>query len=77
MESKPTKSKPVYNPYPESASTGIPGFIEEIINKNKKSQTSENFGLSNFNKNDPESVIRTQQTLIDMGLLTEQDAKGG
>lgn len=76
-ESKPTENKPVYNPYPEGASTGIPGFVEEAIVRNKEKQANRDFDLSSFDRNNPESVTSTQQWLINNGYLTEDAAHGG
>lgn len=76
-ENKPSENKTVYNPYPGGASTGISGFIEESIAGSKENRANRNFDLSNFDKNNPESVINTQQWLIKNGYLTEDDARGG
>lgn len=76
-ENKPSKNKPVHNPYPEGASTGIPGFVEESISRNKERRANENFDLFAFDKTNPESVTSTQQYLIKNGYLTEDAARGG
>lgn len=77
FSSKPEETKPVYNPYPEGASTGIPGFVEESIARSKERHDNENFDLSAFDKTNPESVTNTQQWLIKNGYLTKNDAYGG
>lgn len=64
-ENKLRENKPVYNPYPEGASTGIPGFVEESITKNK--ENSDNITLSDKLYDDIPVISKATSLIAQIG----------